>query len=396
MRLRAGLAFGVALLAVLAAGLYLGGHPNRLPGWAREAFVAEPSGLTQEAAEVIEDNYYRKVGPTELGNSSLQGMVRELRQRHGDRFSDYFSPESLEGFNQQIEGRFSGIGLSIVAAKKGLKVVKVFPRSPAQSGGIKAGETIVSADGETLEGLSSAEATDKIKGPEGTEVTVGVLDPKTKKTRELTLTRAEVELPNVSSHLFRVGRKKVGYVRMLSFSEDAHAFLAKAIEKVLGEGAEGIVLDLRGNPGGLLEEAVSSASLFLPKGEVVVSTKSRTKGDSTHESGDGKIVGVPFVVLIDRNTASAAEILTAALADDAHATVVGTRSYGKGVFQEEQDLANGGALKLTIGEYFTPDGENLARTGGIHPNIKAADDPKTGADEAKRRALDVVAKQVEG
>jgi carboxyl-terminal processing protease len=396
VRARAGIAFGVALLAVLALGLYLGGHPSNLPGFAREAFVAEPAGLTQEAAELIEDNYYRKVGSTELGNAGLQGMVRELRKRHKDRFSDYFSPESLEGFNQQIEGRFSGIGLSIVGTKKGLHVVKVFPNSPAAKGGIKAGEIIVKANGESLAGLSSTEATDKIKGPEGTKVTVGVLDPKTKKTRELTLTRAEIELPNVSSHLFTSHGKKIGYVRMLSFSEDAHAFLAKAIEKVQGEGAEGIVLDLRENPGGLLEEAVSSATLFLPKGEVVVSTKSRTKGDSTHETGEGKIVTVPFDVLIDRNTASAAEILTAALADDAHATVVGTRSYGKGVFQEEKTLANGGALKLTVGEYFTPDGENLARTGGIHPDVKTVDNPKTAVDEAKQRALGVVAGQVEG
>jgi carboxyl-terminal processing protease len=396
VRARAGIAVGVALLAVLALGLYLGGHPNHLPNFAREAFVAEPSGLTAEAAEVIEDNYYRKVGPTELGNASLQGMVRELRKRHKDRFSDYFSPESLEGFNQQIEGRFSGIGLSIVGTKKGLHVIKVFANSPAAEGGIEAGESIVEAGGESLAGLSSSEATNLIKGPEGTKVTVGVLDPKTKKTRQLTLTRAEVELPNISSHLFTVDGRKIGYVRMLSFSEDAHAFLAKSLEKVQGEGAEGIVLDLRGNPGGLLEEAVSSASLFLPEGEVVVSTKSRTKGDSTHESGEGKIVEVPFVVLIDRNTASAAEILTAALADDAHATVVGTRSYGKGVFQEEHDLANGGALKLTIGEYFTPSGENLARVGGIHPDVKVADDPQTAVDEAKQKALGVVAGQVEG
>ena len=396
MRVRAGIAFGVALLAVLALGLYLGGHPSQLPKFAREALVAEPSGLTAEAGEVIEDNYYRKVGPIELGNSSLQGMVRELRKRHKDRFSDYFSPESLEGFNQQIEGHFSGIGLSIVGTKKGLHVVKVFPGSPAAKGGIKAGESIVSAGGESLAGLSSTEATDKIKGPQGTKVTVGVLDPKSKKTRELKLTRAEVELPNVSSHLFTTNGRKVGYVRMLSFSEDAHVFLGTALEKVQDEGAEAIVLDLRENPGGLLEEAVSSASLFLPKGELVVSTKSRTKGDSTHDSGEGKIVAVPFAVLIDRNTASAAEILTAALADDAGATVVGTRSYGKGVFQEERELANGGALKLTIGEYFTPSGENLARVGGIHPDVKAVDNPKTAVDEAKQKALGVVAGRVGG
>ena len=129
---------------------------------------------------------------------------------------------------------------------------------------------------------------------------------------------------------------------------------------------------------------------------MVVTTKSRTKGDSTKESGAGRIVEVPYDVLIDRGTASAAEILTAALKDDGDATVVGTRSYGKGVFQEEHDLANGGALKLTVGEYFTPDGENLARTGGIHPEVKAVDNPRTTVDEARQKALETVAAQVNG
>jgi carboxyl-terminal processing protease len=391
-------AFSVALVAALVAGLWLGGHPRDLPGFLRDRFVAKPAALTSEAAEIIQDNYYRSVGNTELENSSLQGMVHELRKRHGDRFSDYFSPESLEGFNQQIEGRFSGIGLSVVPDlhKRGLHVSSVFPHSPAAAGGIEPGDTIVSVDGESIAGVSSGEATAKIKGPEGSDVTVGVRDAKTGKVRSLTLTRAEVTLPNVSSQVKTVGGHKLGYVRMLSFSEGVHAQLAAAVEKVQGEGAEGIVLDLRGNPGGLLDEAVSSASLFLPDGEVVVTTKSRTQGEGVHETSGEPLTKLPVVVLIDRNTASAAEILTAALADDGGATVVGTRSYGKGVFQEEESLANGGALKLTVGEFFTPAGVNLARSKGIHPEIKISDDPETSVDEAKQRALGVLAGQVGG
>ncbi len=394
MRARGAVAFAVALIVALGVGLWYGGHPSKLPGFLRDRFVAQPSGLTAEAAELIQDNYFRAVGDTELENSSLQGMVRELRRRHGDRFSDYFSPESLAAFNEQIEGHFSGIGLSIVPAKAGLHVATVFPGSPAAKAGIDPGDTIVSVEGKSLAGVDSETAVAKIKGPEGTQVTVGVVDAKTGKTREETLTRAQVVLPNVSSQVKEVGGRKLGYVRMLSFSEDAHAQLAKAVEKVEREGAEGIVLDLRGNPGGLLDEAVQSAAVFLPEGEVVVTTKSRAQGDSTHKTGGGRVSELPLVVLIDRNTASAAEILTAALADDGDAPVVGTRSFGKGVFQEEQDLANGGALKLTVGEYFTPSGENLARTKGIHPDVKVADDPETKADEAKQRALEVLAGQV--
>ena len=393
MRARGAVAFAVALVALFAAGLWLGGHPGSLPEPLRDVFVSEPAGLTAEAAETIEDNYFRSVGGTELGNASLQGMVRELRKRHDDRFSEYFSPEALAAFNEQIEGRFSGIGLTVVEVKKGLRVASVFPRSPAQKAGIGAGEVIVSVEGESLAGETSTEATKKIKGPEGTEVTIGVRDRKGK-VRLLTLTRAEVTLPNVSSRVEKVDGRGLGYVRLLSFSEGAHGQLAGALKKVRKEGAEGIVVDLRHNPGGLLEEAVSTASLFLPEGEVVVSTESRTQGKSVHETTGDRVTSLPLVVLIDGGTASAAEILAAALADDGGAEVVGTRSYGKGVFQEEHSLSNGGALKLTVGEYFTPEGVNLADSHGIHPDVKVGNDPKTAVDEAERRAFDTLAARV--
>ena len=387
------MAFAVALVAVLAAGLWLGGHPRSLPEPLREWFVNEPAGLTAEAAEAIQDSYYRSVGDKELGNASLQGMVRELRKRHDDRFTEYFSPEALAAFNEQIEGRFSGVGLSVIEVPKGLRVAQVFPGSPAEAAGIEVGDTIVSVEGRSIAGKSSDESTNLIKGPEGTEVTLGVRDAKSGKTRKLTVTRAEVTLPNVSSRIEEVGGRKLGYVQLLSFSEGAHGQLAQGVEKVQKKGAEGIVLDLRHNPGGLLDEAVLTASLFLPEGEVVVRTDSRTQGKSVHKTTGGRISKLPVVVLIDRGTASAAEILTAARADDAGAEVVGTRSYGKGVFQEERSLSNGGALKLTVGEYFTPDGVNLAESHGIHPDVKARDDLKTKVDEAERRALEALAGQ---
>ncbi|HEU5105051.1 MAG TPA: S41 family peptidase [Solirubrobacterales bacterium] len=394
MRARGAVAFAVALVALFAAGLYLGGHPRSLPEPLREVFVAEPAGLVAEGAEAIEDNYYRPVGETELGNASLQGMVRELRRRHDDRFSEYFSPEALTAFNEQLEGHFSGIGLTVVGVKQGLRVTSVFPRSPAKEAGIAPGDTIVSVEGKSIAGKSSTEATKEIKGPEGTEVRIGVRDAKSGKPRQLTLTRAEVALPNVSSRVERVEGRKLGYVQLLSFSEGAHGQLGAAVKKVEKEGVEGIVVDLRHNPGGLLDEAVLTASLFLPEDEVVVSTDSRTQGKSVHKTTGGRVTSLPLVVLIDGGTASAAEILAAALADDGGAEVIGSRSFGKGVFQETPSLSNGGALKLTVGEYFTPEGVNLAESHGIHPDVKVSDDPKTAADEAEQRAFEVLASQV--
>ncbi len=395
MSARGAVAFAAALVAFLAAGLYLGGHPRDLPEPLRDVFVDETGGLTAEAAEAIEDSYYRSVGGQELSNGSLQGMVKQLRKRNQeDRYSEYFSPEALASFNQEIEGHFSGIGTTVAPAKKGLRIMTVFPRSPADEAGLEPGDVIVSVEGESIAGQSLAEATKRIKGPEGTQVTLGVRGGKSGNVRELEITRAVVELPNVSSSVKKVGGKELGYVRMLSFSEAAHAQLAKGIEKVEREGAEGVVLDLRHNPGGLLEEAVLSANVFLPKDEVVVSTRSRTQGDSVHKTSGDPISDLPVVVLVDGGTASAAEILAAALADDAGSTVVGTRTYGKGLFQEERDLSNGGALKLSVGEFFTPKGVNLAKSHGIHPEVKAKDDPATPVDEAKQRALGVLAGQV--
>jgi carboxyl-terminal processing protease len=390
MRAARTLGLTAALLFMLAAGLWIGGHPAKMPSALRDVFVDETAGLTAEASELIEDNYYRPVSQGKLIDSSLQGMVRGLRRQYSDRFSDYFSPEALARFNEEIEGRFSGIGLTVATAKDGLRVENVFKGSPAGRAGIEVGETIVSVDGRSIAGLDSNAATALIKGPEGSEVTVGVRNPKRGEVRQLQLTRAQISLPVVSSKLETVGRKKLGYARLATFSEGADGPLRRAVQQLQKRGAQGLVLDLRGNGGGLLEEAVLTASIFLPKDETVVSTDSRTQGHTVYKTKGGNLPSLPIVVLIDRNTASAAEILTAALADDAGAKTVGTRSYGKGVFQQEMDLSNGGALKLTVGEYFTPDGTNLAGKG-IHPDIRAPDLPGTSRDEGLDRALGVLA-----
>jgi carboxyl-terminal processing protease len=384
------LGLAAALVAMLAAGLWIGGHPARMPQALRDVFVDESAGLTAEASELIEDNYYRPVEQANLIDSSLQGMVRGLRRRYDDRFSDYFSPEMLTRFNEEIEGRFSGIGLTVTGTKQGLRVESVFEGSPAEGAGIEVGETIVAVDGRSIAGLDSNAATALIKGPEGTDVTVGVQSAKGGEPRQVRLTRAQISVPVVSSKLERAGGEKLGYVRLAAFSEGAHGALRQAVRRLQRQGARGLVLDLRGNGGGLLEEAVLTASIFLPKGETVVSTDSRTQGHAVYETKGGNLPALPIVVLIDRNTASAAEILTAALADDASAKTVGTRSYGKGVFQQEINLSNGGALKLTVGEYFTPDGTNLAGRG-IHPDVPARDLPATPQDEALNRALATLA-----
>ena len=267
--------------------------------------------------------------------------------------------------------------------------------SPAAKAGIRPGDVIVSVDGKPLAGKSLEVARERITGPEGTSVRLGVVRPAHRGVESIRVTRAEIVTPVTFTRIKRVDGHKLGYVRFASFTEDSHRLVADALRRVEREGAQGIVLDLRGNGGGLLQEAVLIASLFLPKGQVVVSTRSRTEGNKVYRAVGGNLPKRPVVVLIDRDTASSAEILTAALADDAGSTVVGTRSYGKGVFQQEIGLSNGGALKLTVGRYFTPDGVNLAGKG-IHPDVYVRDNPRTKRDEAMQRALEVLAHQVRG
>jgi carboxyl-terminal processing protease len=391
-----GAALAAALVAVLCAGIWLGGHPENLPQPLRDAFVDDATSLTAEALDVIGDNYFREPDRGRLADASLDGMIRELRRRYEDRFSHYFDPEDLERFRESIAGRFSGVGMTVSEVPRGLRVGRVFPRSPAARAGIAAGDLIVAVDGQSIAGENSEVATARIKGPEGSEVTLGLLRPSTNRRRSVELTREEIRVPITSSRVRDVGGRRLGYVQLIAFTEGAHAAVRGAIERSERRGAEGIVLDLRGNGGGLLREAVLTASIFLEEGDVVVRTKSRTQGDTVYEAvGGDPLPPRPTVVLINRDTASAAEILASALAEDAGATIVGVRSYGKGVFQQVIELENGGALDLTIGEYFTADGTSLAGRG-VPPDVRALDDPETRSDEGLTRAFRTLAAMTGG
>jgi carboxyl-terminal processing protease len=373
----------------LVVGIWLGGHPSTLPGFVRDALIADSDGrLYEEALDIIERDYFRPIDRDKLLNTSLDAVVESL----DDQFSHYFSPQEYAAFQLDTEGRFEGVGMSVRAVKQGLRVEEVYEGSPAKEGGLKVGDVIVTVDGKSIAGMTSEESTKLIKGPAGTTVRLGVRVGDSE--RVVTLERAKVDIPIVRSEARRVQGKRVEWVRLAGFTSGSGADVARAVKDGIAEGARAVVLDLRHNGGGLLNEAVNVASVFLPDGRVV-STKGRARPERVYNATGGAISpDIPVVVLVDEASASASEIVTGALQDRKRAKVVGTRTYGKGVFQEVERLPNGGALDITVGEYFLPSGRNLGGGGvrkgaGVRPDIRAQDDPETPRDEALQKALEI-------
>jgi carboxyl-terminal processing protease len=384
-------AFAAGLIVGVAVGLYAGTRADRVEPLGD--LLGEDQTLSQEALDVIEGAYFESPDLEAIEDASVKAMVQELRSRYDDRFSHYFDPRQLRRFEQATSGRFSGIGLSVLEVKRGLRVASVFDETPAAEAGIKEGDVIVGVDGRSIAGEPAEAVTAQIKGPPGTEVELEIRQVGGGKLRELEVERAEVRVPAVEGEVRSSDGERVGYVRLSGFSQGAHGELRDEIERLYERGAQGLVLDLRGNGGGLLDEAVLTSSVFIEEG-VIVSTSGRTQPTRDYDAVGGALSPQPTVVLIDRNTASAAEILAAALSERDLATLVGTRSFGKGTFQEVIELEHGGALSLTVGEYLTADGVSLAGEG-IRPDVKARDLRSTDADEGLREALRVLGAELE-
>ena len=378
-------------------GLWAGGHPDNLPDSLREVFVAEESreqSVSDQAAELIRDRYFRVTDPDTVQDSSVNGMVRQLRRKYKDRFTHYFTPEQNQQLSEALEGSFSGVGMTVGRnSRNGLEVGYVFRGSPAAGANLKAGDVIVTVDGESIRGEDVDLIVAKIKGPEGTDVTLGIRKGGEGPARDFKLTRAEIRVPVTSNRTREVDGKTLGYVQLSTFSTGASRALQRAVERVIEKGAEGIVLDLRENGGGLLEEAIFTSSVFIDEGEVVVETRSRTQPDAIYRAIGGNIETPPIVVLVNRNTASAAEILAAALQTDLGTPVVGTRTYGKGVFQEVINLDNGGSLDLTVGEFLTAEGVSLAGKG-LKPDVYAPLPDGANRDVQLNRAYGVLSDEV--
>lgn len=392
--LLAGLAILAVVVPILFTGIYLGGHPEKLPSGLRDRLVGDGEAQTlDETLDLIQRDYYRPVKRGRLFDKSLGDLVGGLR----DQFSSYYTPKEYRELQVATNGRFAGIGLTVAEDRRGLKVVSVYEGSPAAHAALRPGDVVTRAAGRSLAGRASNYSTNLIKGRPGTRVTISVA--RAGRTRTVTLKREEISIPAAESKLDTRRGVKLDHLRLSAFSSGVHGEARAEIDRRRGQGAKGIVLDMRGNGGGLLTEARLVASIFIPEGTIVV-TRSRSSGKKTYRATGSAIPrDIPVVVLVDRATASASEIVAGALQDTGRARVVGTRTFGKGVFQEVVELQNRGALEITVGEFFLPGGRNLGgggvrRGAGIKPDVPAADRPGTRRDEALEAAYRELLKRV--
>jgi carboxyl-terminal processing protease len=382
----------VVMPLLLVLGIWLGGHPRWLPGPIADALVgSEDRRVTLDALDTIHDRYYRPVPFGTLSDAAIGGAVKDL----GDRFSAYLSPKEYSVFQEALENAFEGIGTGVHSVRDGLRIVKVYPRSPAERAGLRVGDVVTAANGRRLAGLPADAAIALIKGPARTAVTLRIR--RGRRTFTKRVTRERIDIPTVQSRIANAGGKRAAYIALSTFgSRKAHEEMTAAIRRAKRRKAKGIVLDLRGNTGGLITEAQLVASMFLKSGPIVTTRGRAVRQQTLNALGQPVADDLPTVVLVDRDTASASEIVAGALQDRKRATLVGTRTFGKGIFQEILSLDNGGALDITVGQYFLPSGRNIGGPGtkpgrGLQPDVRATDNPKTRRDEALDKALAVLA-----
>jgi carboxyl-terminal processing protease len=343
----------------------------------REEQYFELMRVFADTFEQIERNYVKDVDRRKLVEAALKGMMEEL-----DPYSNYISPDDVARFTQQIEQEFSGIGIQVTIdpVSQRLTVTSPLPGTPAYKAGVKAGDTIMDINGKTTEKMSVDGAVKVLKGKEGEEVTIGVMHQGGSQVEHLKMPRAKIHVPTVQGDSYKPDgnwnfmidpEKKIGYVRLTAFSRNTGAELKKALTELKAQGMKGLVLDLRFNPGGLLTTAVEVADLFLEEGKIV-STKGRNTEERTQfAKRSGTFSGFPMAVLVNRFSASASEIVSAALQDHKRAIVVGERTWGKGSVQNVIELEGGKSqLKLTTASYHRPSGKNIHR----FPDSKEGDE----------------------
>ena len=362
------LAVTAAIVGAFYVGLELSHHGTPAAG-------ADP--LLTEVRQDLLDSYYRPLPANALNVPSIPGILKALH----DPYTEYLDPTQFRLLSRETHSSYPGIGVGLLPAKQGLLVVETTP-GPAERAGIRRGDVIVSIGGYPTARASLDDVVRHLLGPRGTFVSLGVL--RRGRSLHFAVVRATISAPTVQSRLLQDGKLRIGYARLSAFRLGATPVLSRALAKLRRQNAAGLVLDLRGNPGGVFDQAVGVSSLFLSRG-VIVTLVGAHSGRHVYTAGRGATT-LPLVVLVDRETASAAEIVAAALQDNRRAVIVGENTYGKALVQSIRPLGNGAALRLTTAHYYTPKGTDIS-LHGVTPDLHAVDNPSTRTDEALQAAL---------
>jgi carboxyl-terminal processing protease len=351
------------VLATFSVGFRLG--VNESPGASLSTSEAKTIGSVEQAFNKILSEAVDPPSAKSLVRGAIKGMV-EVLKRNDDPYALFYTPRGYRSFQELTTGKFSGIGVWLKQKGNDLEIVSVLPDTPAESAGLMQGDAIREIDGDPVTDMSSDDAVARIKGPEGSKVSVVIERAGT--SMDFTLTRAEIELPNLISE--RIDGD-LGYIRLFGFARGAGDQVHEELQQMVADGVRGVVLDLRDNGGGLFQEAVGVASSFIEGGEIVT-YRERSQEDVVYDAEGDAFQDLPLVVLVNEGTASASEIVAGALQDRERAVVIGTTTYGKGSVQEVVPLTDSSALKLTIAAYLTPDGHNI-NGRGIDPDVEVDD-----------------------
>lgn len=352
-----------------------------------------PQKLVNQVWQILDQNYVdasfnqqnwkairqQYLSPSYSSKEQVYTAIREMVGKLGDRYTEFFNPEEFKALDKDLSGNLSGIGLELAENKKtkALTVVAPIEGTPAFKAGILPNDVIVQIDAQPTQGMNINDAVKRIQGIVGTPVVLMI--QRGQQTQTFKLTRANIDLHPVSYHTQTTPTGKIGYIRLPEFTQTAAPQMRQAIQALEKSQVQGYVLDLRSDPGGLLDASLQIASMWL-KQEAIVSLVNRNQVKELYNATGHPLTNKPLVVLIDGGSASASEILAGALQDDHHATLVGTRTFGKGLVQAVEPLEDGSALKLTIAKYYTPKGRDINHVG-IAPDITVQ------LSEAQQQAL---------
>jgi carboxyl-terminal processing protease len=360
----------IAIIAGFAGGFYYRDYktPLRIDLPVINQTVSKPASVDfamfWDVWNLIKDKYVDRdtLDTQKMIYGAISGMVNAA----GDPYTAFFTPKDTEAFNEDINGSFSGIGIEIGIRNEILTVIAPIAGTPADKAGIMAGDKIAKIGDKSTEGMSSNEAVTLIRGPKGTSVKLSIVRDSLKEPKEYTIFRDTIKTPTVSLKMLD---GKIAYVQLYVFNKNVDYDFQKIAKEISRSKADRIILDVRNNPGGLLDSSVNIAGYFLNTDSVV--TKERYadgKEDVYRSDSNGLLKNYPLIVILNEGSASASEILTGALKDNRHITIVGQKSFGKGLVQEVDSLSNGASVKITIAKWYTPNGLSI-QGNGITPDI---------------------------